>query len=182
MVSFRAKTTERPIGHVQAATIIATIGSIANFEKASELKSYFGWAPRRHQTGVTFDRTKLTRTGVRPVKQMLFLMAACATTMDCEWARLYQRLLPRLASYDERIKDYRGKLKVIGRIAGQMAAMIFALLKTDQELLSQVPAGQEAPPPMLYDPAIHRRHQEGHYRSLKPGTQPRKIIQLPKHT
>ena len=171
-----------PIGHVQAATIIATIGTIANFEKASELKSYFGWAPRRHQTGVTFDRTKLTRTGVRPVKQMLFLMAACATTMDGEWACLYQCLLPRLASYDERIKDYRGKLKVIGRIAGQMAAMIFALLKTDQELLSQVPAGQEAPPPMLYDPAIHRRHQEGHYRSLKPGTQPRKIIQLPKHT
>ncbi len=109
-------------------------------------------------------------------------MAACATTMDCEWARLYQRLLPRLASYDERIKDYRGKLKVIGRIAGQMAAMIFALLKTDQELLSQIPEGQEPPPPMLYDPAIHRRHQEGHYRSLKPGTQSRKIIQLPKHT
>jgi len=65
-----------PIGHVQAATFIATIGNIANFEKASELKSYFGWAPRRHQTGVTFDRTKLTRAGVRPVKQMLFLMAA----------------------------------------------------------------------------------------------------------
>jgi hypothetical protein len=171
-----------PIGHVQAATIIATIGNIGNFEKASELKSYFGWAPRRHQTGVTFDRTKLTRTGVRPVKQMLFLMAACATTMDCEWARLYHRLLPRLASYDERIKGYRGKLKVIGRIAGQMTSMIFALLKTDQELLSQIPEGQEPPPPMLYDPAVHRRHQEGHYRSLKPGTQPRKIIQLPKHT
>lgn len=169
-----------PIGHIQAATIIATIGTIANFEKASELKSYFGWAPRRHQTGVTFDRTKLTRAGVRPVKQMLFLMATCATTMDCEWSRLYHRLLPRIASYDERIKGYRGKLKVIGRIAGQMASMIFALLKTDQELLSQVPAGQEPPPPMLYDPAIHRRHQEGHYRSLKPGTLPRKIIQLPK--
>jgi hypothetical protein len=33
--------------------------------------------------------------------------------------------------YDERIKDYRGKMKVIGRIAGQMASMIFSLLKTD---------------------------------------------------
>jgi len=32
---------------------------------------------------------------------------------------------------------------------------------------------------MLYDPAIHRKHQEGYYRSLKPGTYPRKIIQLP---
>lgn len=170
-----------PIGHIQAATIIATLGTIANFEKASELKSYFGWGPRRHQTGVTIDRTKLTRGGGRPVKQMLFLMATSAITFDCEWRRLYHRLLPRLASYDERIKDYRGKLKVIGRIAGQMISMIFALLKTDQELLNQVPVGQEPPPPMLYDPAVHRRHQEGHYRSLKPGTLPRKIIQLPKH-
>jgi transposase len=169
-----------PIGLIQAATIIATIGNIANFEKASELKSYFGWAPRRHQSGVSFDRTKLTRAGARPVKQMLFLMVARAMTLDGEWARIYQRLLPRLAIYDERIKDYRGKLKVIGRIAGQMCSLIFAFLKTDQETLEKVLPGQEPPPPMLYDPEIHRKHQEGHYRSLKPDTQPSKIIQLPK--
>jgi len=169
-----------PIGAIQAATIIATIGNIANFEKASELKSYFGWAPKRNQSGSSFDRTALSRRGVRPMKQMLFLMALSATKQEGEWTNLYQRLLPRLAIYDERTKDYRGKLKVIGRIAGQMASMIFALLKTDQELLSQVPFGQEPPPPMLYDPVVHRRHQEGFYRSLKPGTQPRTIIQLPK--
>lgn len=116
------------------------------------------------------------------MKQMLFLMAARATTLDGEWARIYQRLLPRLATYDERTKDYRGKLRVIGRIAGQMASMIFALLKTDQETLSQVPPGQEPPPPLLYDPAVYRKHQQGFYRSLKPGTQPRKIVQLPKQT
>ena len=32
-----------------------------------------------------------------------------------------------------------------------MATMIFGLLKTDYETLSQVPAGQGPPPPMLYD-------------------------------
>jgi transposase len=169
-----------PIGPIQAATIIATVGNIANFEKACELKSYFGWAPKRSQTGVSFDRSNLARRGVRPMKQMLFLMAARATTFECEWARIYRRLLPRLATYDERTKDYRGKMRVLGRIAGQMSTMIFALLKTDQELLSQVPAGEVPPPPMLYDPAVHRKHQEGHYRSLKPGTHPRKIIQLPR--
>src|SRR5437879_2675044 len=82
------------------------------------------------------------------------------------------------AIYDERTKDYRGKLRVIGRIAGQMASMIITLLKTDYETLSQGPPNQE-PPPMLYDPATHRKHQEGHYRLLKPGTYPGKIIQLP---
>jgi len=143
-----------PIGPIQAATIIATVGNIANFEKACELKSYFGWAPKRSQTGVSFDKTKLSKRGVRPMKQMLFLMVGRAITLECEWARIYQRLLPRLATYDERTKDYRGKLRVFGRIAGQMATMIFALLKTDDETLSQVPSGQEPPPPMLYDPAI----------------------------
>jgi transposase len=170
-----------PIGPMQAATIIATVGHIDNFSKASELKSYFGWAPRRSQTGVTFDWTKLTNRGVRPVKQMLFLMASRAISLNCEWARIYQRLLPRIGTYDERKQDYRGKLKVIGRIAGQMASMIFALLKTDQETLSKVPPGEAPPAPLLYDPEVHRKHQEGHYRSLKPGTLPRKMIQLPKH-
>ena len=169
-----------PIGPVQAATIIATVGNIANFEKASELKCYFGWAPRQDQTGVSFDRTKLARRGVRPMKHMLYIMALRSITIECEWARIYQRLLPRMGTYDERIKDYRGKKKVLGRIAGQMASMIFAMLKTDQETLSKVPPGEAPPPPMLYDPEVHRRHQEGRYHSLKPGTQPRKILQLPK--
>ena len=171
-----------PIGVVQAATIIATLGNIANFEKASELKCYFGWAPRRDQTGVSFDRTKLTRRGVRPMKQMLYLMAARSTTFECEWARVYQHLLPRMATYDERTKNYRGKKRVLGRIAGQMTSMIYALLKTDQETVSKVPPGEAPPAPMLYDPEVHRKHREGHYRSLKPGTEPRKIIQLPKRT
>ena len=113
------------------------------------------------------------------MKQLLFIVAAKATTLDCEWAKIYQRLLPRLCTYDEKAREYRGKKRVLARIAGQMTSMMYALLKTDQETLSQVPPG-ESPPPMLYDPEVHRRHQEGHYRSLKPGTQPRKIIQLPK--
>jgi transposase len=169
-----------PIGLVEAATIIATIGNIANFTKACELKSYFGWAPRKSQTGVTLDRTDLSRRGVRPTKQLLFLLAARATTIDCEWARIYQRLLPRLCTYDERTRDYRGKKKVLGRIAGQITTMIYALLKTDQETLSQVPPGEVPPPPMLYDPEIHRKHREGFYRSLKPNTQPRTLRQLPR--
>src|SRR5438552_5296165 len=38
---------------------------------------------------------------------------------------------------------------------------------------------QDFDQPLRYDPAIHRKHQEGHHRSLKPGTYPRNIIQLP---
>jgi transposase len=168
-----------PIGPVLAATAIATIGNIANFEKACELKSYFGWAPRKRQTGVTMDQTSLSIRGVRPMKQLLFIAAAKAIILDCEWAKIYQRLLPRLCTYDEKAREYRGKKRVLARIAGQMTSMIYALLKTDQETLSQVPPGGLPPPPMLYDREIHRKHQEGSYRSLKPNTLPRKILRLP---
>ncbi|GHO47221.1 hypothetical protein KSX_53840 [Ktedonospora formicarum] len=60
--------------------------------------------------------------------------------------------------------------------------MIYALLKTDQETVSQVPPGQKLSAPMLYNPEVYRKHREGQYRSLKPGTLPREIIQLPKET
>jgi hypothetical protein len=135
------------IGQGAAATIIATLGNIANFEKASELKCYFGWAPRQDQTGVSFDRTRLATRGVRPMKKMHYLMAARSVSLECEWARIYQRLLPRMGTYDERTKDDRGKKRIFGRIAGQMASMIYALLKRDQETLSQVPPGET--PPLL---------------------------------
>ena len=113
------------------------------------------------------------------MKQLLFITAAKATTLDCEWAKIYQRLLPRLCTYDEKAREYRGKKRVLARIAGQMTSMMYALLKTDQETLGQVPPGELPPPPMLYDRETHRKHQEGSYRSLKPNTQPRKILRLP---
>ena len=114
------------------------------------------------------------------MKKMLYLMAVRSVTLECEWVRIYQRLFPRMGTYDERMKDYRGKKRIFGRITGQRASMVYALLKTDQETLSKVPPGEAPPAPLLYDPEVHRKHQEGHYRSLKPGTLPRKIIQLPK--
>ena len=34
------------------AAIISAIGHIENFASAAALKSYFGWAPKREQTGI----------------------------------------------------------------------------------------------------------------------------------
>jgi hypothetical protein len=55
--------------------------------------------------------------------------------------------------------------KVIGRIAGQMVSVIYTLLKKDQESLNKLHPGTQAPGPVLYDPEVHRRHREGHYRA-----------------
>jgi transposase len=166
------------IGPIQAAMIIAAIGTIANFENAADLKSYFGWAPIVSQTGKTFDRSSLTHTGTRTIKQVMFLVVANAIRMDTEWAKLYTRLVPLKCSYNERTRSYKGKVKVFGRIAGQIIEMIYAFLKKDHEVLSKVPLGEKPPDPTLYDPEIHKQHREGNYRPLKSLLRPETIVLL----
>ena len=100
---------------------------------------------------------------------------------DSEWAKRDVRLVPRMCRYDERTQAYVGRGKALGRIAGQLIGMIYALLRKDYERLSHLAPGAKPPDPMLYDPEIHRRHRAGEYRSLKPGTRPRSLIhQVPK--
>jgi hypothetical protein len=70
----------------------------------------------------------------------------------------------------------------MGRIAGQIVGMVYALLKTDYETLSRFAPGAKLPDPMLYDAEVHQRHRAGHYRSLKLGTRPRSLIhQIARH-
>ena len=114
------------------------------------------------------------------MKKMIFLVVGNAIRMDCEWAKIYERLVPLKCSYDERTRSYKGKLKVIGRIAGQMISLIYALLKKDWEVLAATPSGTEPPEPTLYDPALHRAHREGGYRSQKPHERRGRIVQLPR--
>jgi hypothetical protein len=86
---------------------------------------------------------------------------------ETEWAKLYERLVPRLCIFDERTQSYRGKGKVIGHVAGRFISLIYALLKKDEEVLSHLAPGAGPPVPMLYDPELHRRHRTGHYQPLK---------------
>jgi len=168
------------IGPIQAAAILAAVGNIRHFRRAAELKAYFGWAPKREQSGTSRDAEQHAHSGTRTMKQMLFLIACTAVQRrDSQWHDLYERLLPRLCTYDERRLAYRGKTRVIVRIAGQMTEMIYAFLARDAALLDQASPGQEPPPPLLYDAETHRRHREGTYRPLKNEPLPRPLLHLP---
>jgi len=167
------------IGVIPAATIIAMIGNIANFSRASQLKAYFGWAPALAQSGYTLDSARLSPRGTRQMKRMMYLVVWTAIKMDCEWSRIYGRLVPIKCSYDERTRRYTGRGKIIGRIAGQIISVVFTLLKKDQEPLSKLPPGTEPPEPQLYDPEMHRQHRSGQYQPAHRGEKPHKLIQLP---
>lgn len=171
------------IGTFSAAAILAAIGNIGNFPNAAALKAYFGWAPKVAQSGTSVNRVTITRAGERTMKEVLYLVALRATRESQTWEALYDRLVRRKCSYDERMRDYRGKKLVIGRIAGQISTMIYALLTADAELLSTQTRGRPLPTPQLYDPAIHRAHQAGAYHSMhsmKPPTRRSQVVQLPK--
>ncbi len=167
-----------PICPMYAAAILATIGHIANFEDAGHLKSYFGWAPKRAQTGVSFDRTSLTRGGSREMKKVMYLVAWNAIKSETEWASLYKRLVPRLCTYDERTQTYKGKGKALGHVVGRLITLIYALLRQDDEMLSHLNSGTEPPEPVLYDPELHKRHRAGHYRPIRKEHTTNRIVQV----
>ncbi len=169
------------IGPSQAAAIIASIGNIANFERASQLKSYFGWAPSVSQSGYSLDHVRLTPRGQRQMKHTMYLIVWHAIQLkDCEWSKIYERLVPLKCSFNERTRQYTGRAKVMGRIAGQIISVIFVLLQRDAETLSKLPFGTKPPEPVLYDPEIHRQHRAGHYRAFTQH-KPSNVIELPPH-
>jgi transposase len=167
------------IGSQAAATLIAMIGSIANFNRAAQLKSYVGWVPKVAQSGSSLDWSRLSPRGVRQMKQTMYLIVWRAIQWDAEWKAMYERLLARKCRSDERTRRLIGREKVIGRLAGQMTGVIYTLLKQDQELLAHLAPGVEPPPPALYDPELHRQHRTGHYQPSRSGGKSPQLIQLP---
>jgi transposase len=169
------------IGTIAAANIIAMIGNIANFDRPSQLKSYFGWAPLLSQSGSTLNRARLSPRGTRLMKHTIYMAVWQAIrSKDCEWSKIYEHLVPIKCSYDERKRVYVGKGRIIGRIAGQMISVIYTLLKKDQETLSNLPPGVKPPEPVLYDPEVHHQHRSGQYHAPASRKEP-KLIQMPPH-
>jgi hypothetical protein len=167
------------IGATHAAAIIASIGNIANFEHAAQLKSYFGWAPQVTQSGSTLDHSRLSRRGHRQMKQTMYLVVWQAIRVkESHWQTMYERLVPIKCRFNEKTREYTGRNTVIGRIAGQMTSVVFALLKADQEAVSKTPAGRTLPDPLLYAPEIHRQHRSGHYHAA-PQDEPPTLLHLP---
>lgn len=97
----------------------------------------------------------------------MYLIVWRAIQWDADWKEVYERLVARKCHLDERTRRLVGWEKVIGRLAGQMASVIFVLLKKDQELLAHLALGATPPEPQLSNAALHRQHRMGHYQPSK---------------
>jgi transposase len=137
------------ISWVQAATLLAGIGSIANFESANKLRNYLGWSPRSVQTGSSLDSSALSKAGNGLLRRSLYLITLTAIRYD-PWRARYDSMVARKCSYDGRKHDYIGKKKVIGHLAGQIIGVIYHLLRKDYDLLAALPPGETPRAPQLY--------------------------------
>ena len=114
------------IGAVPAASVLAMIANIANFSRASQLKSYFGWAATVMQSGKMLDRAPLSPRGTRLMKRTMYLIVWKAIqAKESVWAEIYEHLVPIKCSYNEHLHPYTGRGRVIGRIAGQIISVMF---------------------------------------------------------
>lgn len=143
------------IGTVTAATILAFIGNIRNFPSKAALRKYCGWAPQVFQTGTSLDRSRINPTGSRLLRDTIYLWSLRAIKEEQSfWYRLASRLTPLKCTYNAKTHKYNGKLRVVGRVAGQMIGVVYALLKADADLVDSI-TDETLPPPQLYDPAVH---------------------------
>lgn len=136
------------VSTILAASLLAGIGSIDNFRDVQHFRSYLGWIPRQSQTGITMDSMHLHKGGNRLLKETLFLIGLSIVQRN-GWKQRYERLVARKCSYDARTKQYTGRMKVIGTICGQVASILYLLLKRDARILREHP--DNPPPPELYD-------------------------------
>ena len=150
-------TSFNGIGPVQAAALLSGIGSIANFESAGKLRGYMGWAPRRTQTGTSIDSTTLNKSGNALLKQTMYLVVMNAIQHDETWKALYTRMVEKKCAYDAKSGKYKGRMKVLGHVAGEMIEIMYVLLRKDYDLLSALQDGQTPPAPQLYDPLRHHQ-------------------------
>lgn len=88
------------------------------------------------------------------MKQTMYLIVWRAIQWDSEWKEIYERLIARKCRSDERTRRLVGREKVIGRLAGQITSVIYALLKKDQELLLRLAPRAKPPEPALYRSSI----------------------------
>jgi transposase len=150
------------IGPIHAARILCGIGNIENFEKLGSLRRYMGWSPKRSQTGSSYDRSSLHKGGNRMLKGTMYLVAISAIKSDPTWKALYLRLVARMCWFDHDKKKWRGRMKVVGRIAGQIIRVMYVLLKRDNDLVTNWQGSkEELPPPELYSVKKHILNRAG---------------------
>ncbi|MDM5431156.1 IS110 family transposase [Bacillus mycoides] len=109
-----------------ACTLIGAIGDVERFNTYKDFKKYLGVSAENKQSGTSVKGTRMTFSGVRDARRVLFQMAMIIIAMKKQpsvFSSYYHRLVER---------KMNGKT-AIGHMCGKIAKTLYMMLKTGQK-------------------------------------------------
>lgn len=109
-----------------ACSLIGAIGDVERFSTYKEFKKYLGVSAENKQSGTSVKGTRMTYSGVRDARRVLFQMALVILATKSQpsvFSTYYNRLIER---------KMNGKT-AIGHMCGKLAKIIYMMLKTGQK-------------------------------------------------
>lgn len=116
-----------------ACTLIGAIGDVERFQTFKQFKKYLGVSAENKQSGTSVKGSRMTYSGVRDARRVLFQMAMiiiATKTQPSVFSVYYNRLVERKMK----------KKTAIGHMCGRLAVIIYTLLKTGQKYDAQIHA------------------------------------------
>lgn len=109
-----------------ACTLIGAIGDVERFNTYKEFKKYLGVSAENKQSGTSVKGTRMTYSGVRDSRRVLFQMALVIIATKSQpsvFSTYYHRLVER---------KMNGK-KAMGHSCGKIAKILYTMLKTGEK-------------------------------------------------
>ena len=112
------------VGPICALTFYAAIGEPDRFERSSDVGSYFGLAPRLHQSGLVFWLGRISKRGNRAARTALVQAATAFMRYSDEQCGL--------RAWTERIERERGRGRARVALARKLSIIMLTMWKKDQ--------------------------------------------------
>jgi hypothetical protein len=113
---------------IWALTLIGVIGDVQRFQSCRKLKKFLGFSAEGSQSGTSLDKTRMSYSGVRDSRRVLFQMALVLISPNAppNVFRFYyhQLILHR--------NPPMPKMKALGHVCGKIAQAIYGCLKSDE--------------------------------------------------
>ena len=114
------------VAMLTAITILAAIGDITRFPTAKKLVGYAGLGARVHDSGMTHNTGRITKTGRRDLRRAVVNAANHAIEHHPHWKKEFERLEPHLGRSKAVVAIARKLLVAVWHVLSKKAADRFA--------------------------------------------------------
>jgi len=114
------------VAMLTAITILAAIGDVTRFPNAKKLVGYAGLGTRVHDSGMTHNSGRITKTGRKDLRRSMVNAANHAIEHHPHWKKEFERLEPHLGRSKAVVAIARKLLVAVWHVLSEKAADRFA--------------------------------------------------------